>query len=76
VVDRRAALLALMLGSLGCSDARYDLAVGPDIATVVVVGVGGEQPRAWAFPASEGARRRRGPLQAARGRLSQDLGRA
>lgn len=55
VVDRRAALLALTLGSLGCSDERYDLAVGPDIATVVVVGVGGEQPRAWAFSASEGA---------------------
>lgn len=44
----------MMLGSLGCYDGSYNLAVGPDIGAVVVVGVG-EQPRAWAFPASEGA---------------------
>ncbi len=55
MVDRRAILLTLTVGgSLGCYGANYNLLVGPEIASVVVISAS-EEVRAWAFPVSDGA---------------------
>lgn len=58
MVDRsplRPLLLTLTVaGSTGCDGGNYNLLVGPEITSVVVIGTS-QEVRAWAFPVSDGA---------------------